>query len=77
VVSDLPALTELVTDGMTGRVLPPGDVEALAAVLDELVGDEPQRDRLARAGVAWAHRERSLATNAIRFAELYRRLGAA
>jgi glycogen(starch) synthase len=55
VVTRTGGLAGLVQDGATGRVIEPGDVDRLAAVLDELLGDEPLRRRLgaaARAGAA-------------------------
>jgi len=45
---------ELVRDGKTGRAYVPGDVVGLAAVLDELLADDEERARLARAGWTWA-----------------------
>ena len=48
-VSDVPALAELVTDGETGVVVTPGDTDALAAVLTALSRDP---GRVARMGVA-------------------------
>lgn len=41
VSSDLPAIRELVTDGVDGLLVPPGDVERLAAAV-RLLLDEPQ-----------------------------------
>jgi glycosyltransferase involved in cell wall biosynthesis len=77
VVSDLPALRELVTDRETGRTAAAGDVDNLVEVLDELVCDPDQRDRLGRAGRDWVLRERSLEANGRRYREIHERLGAA
>jgi glycosyltransferase involved in cell wall biosynthesis len=44
----------LIEDGVTGRLYPPGDPAALAAVVGELLGDDATRARIARAGWAWA-----------------------
>jgi glycogen(starch) synthase len=44
-------IPELVKDGETGRLISPGDAQALAEALIELLGDPVQRDRLGRA--AW------------------------
>jgi glycosyltransferase involved in cell wall biosynthesis len=41
---------EIVADGETGRVVPVGDVEALAAAISELLGDEQERRRMAARG---------------------------
>ena len=37
--SDIPALSELVRDGVNGRLYPAGDARALADILNELAGD--------------------------------------
>ncbi len=49
VATNISGIRELVTDGVTGRLVPPNDPQALAAVLEELLGDEEQRLRLGRA----------------------------
>jgi glycosyltransferase involved in cell wall biosynthesis len=77
VVSDLPALGELVDDRVTGRLVPAGDAQALTMLLDELVADPEQRRRLGRQGAAWARTERSWAANGARYRALYEALGAA
>ncbi len=46
-VGDIPAV---VRDGITGRVIPPGDVSSLAAGLQELLLDPETADRLGREG---------------------------
>lgn len=54
----------LIRDEVDGLLVPPGDVEALAAALDRLLGDEALRDRLggaARASVARFAPERVVA----------------
>lgn len=50
ITGDLPTIRELVEDGVTGRLVPPGDVESLAAVLSELAADPAQSFRLGAAG---------------------------
>jgi len=76
VVNDLPALTELVIDGVTGRVVPAGDAAAMVAVLEALVDDPDTRRRLAAAGAAWARSHRSWATNGELYRALFAELGA-
>ncbi|MGY1836929.1 glycosyltransferase [Blastococcus sp. SYSU DS0510] len=49
VASDVGGIPEVVRDGETGLLVPPGDVAALAAALDRLVADDRLRGRLARA----------------------------
>ena len=75
VVSDLPALRELVEPGVTGRAFRPGDAEDLARVVGELLDDPVERDRLGREGRAWVERERTWAQNGARYRALYERLG--
>jgi glycosyltransferase involved in cell wall biosynthesis len=48
VATDVSGISELITDGVSGRLVRPNDAPALAAVIDELLADEPQRRRLAR-----------------------------
>jgi glycosyltransferase involved in cell wall biosynthesis len=52
VAADHGGLPEIVTDGETGRLVAPGDVDALAAVLAELRDDPAQRERLGAAARA-------------------------
>jgi glycosyltransferase involved in cell wall biosynthesis len=49
VVSDLPGLTDAVRDGVEGLVVPPGDVDALAAALERLLRDDAQRSEMEEA----------------------------
>ena len=44
--SDLGALAEKVIDGQTGRLFPAGDVDALAALLQEMVAAPAQLESL-------------------------------
>lgn len=48
--SDLPGYRTVVTDGLDGRLVPPGDPAALAAAAGELLDDPTHRARLASAG---------------------------
>lgn len=54
VATDVNGTRDYVVDGETGRLVPPGDAAALAAVIDELVDDEAQCERLGKAAAAWA-----------------------
>jgi glycosyltransferase involved in cell wall biosynthesis len=49
VASDLPGLAEAVEDGVTGRLVPSGDVEALASAVVGLLAGHEERARLGRA----------------------------
>lgn len=52
IASDVSAIPELITDGVTGRLVPPGDRVALAAALTALMRDPETRRRLGRAAAA-------------------------
>lgn len=58
------------------RLVPPGDAEALAAALDDLLGDPEERARLAAAAAAAASGEYSWDSIAARTLALYRSLQA-
>jgi glycosyltransferase involved in cell wall biosynthesis len=62
---------EVVTDGVDGILVPPGDVDRLAAALRRLAGDADLRDRLGQAGRvrAAAFRPEAVAASVM---ELYR-----
>jgi glycosyltransferase involved in cell wall biosynthesis len=50
VASAVDGLRDLVVDGETGLLVPPGDVLKLRAALERLLGDRELRERLGRAG---------------------------
>jgi glycosyltransferase involved in cell wall biosynthesis len=58
VTADTPAARELLTDGTSALLVPPGDPEALAAAVRRLAGDRGLTGRLAAGGLA-AYRERA------------------
>lgn len=76
VVSDLPALRELVEDGVTGVISPPGNPPALAEALRRLLYDPAARSALGKAAADWVATDRTWARNAERYREIYRSLGA-
>jgi glycosyltransferase involved in cell wall biosynthesis len=59
VMSDLPALAEIVTDRETGRLYPPEDVRSLADIIQELLEDKSVRTRLGTAAAKWVSEERT------------------
>ena len=56
VASDTGGLGELVDDGVTGVLVPPGDVDALAQAIDRLWDDPATTDAMGRAGAVAADR---------------------
>ncbi len=54
VVTRVGALAHLVTDHETGRVVPPGDIDALAAALEDLLRDPDKCRRCGEAGQRFA-----------------------
>ncbi|MEX1178964.1 MAG: glycosyltransferase family 4 protein [Nitriliruptor sp.] len=75
VVSDLPALAEMVEEGVTGRTFTPEDPVALADVVAPLAGDPQARAALGAAAREHVAAERTWAANARRYADVYRTLG--
>lgn len=74
VLSDLPALREIVSDGETGLICRPADPTDLAAVFSRLAKDPALRERLGRTARQWVKDHRSWAENAARLKRLYQTL---
>lgn len=64
VASDLSGIPELVIDGESGLLTPPGDAQAIADALERLARDPALRQRLADGGREKVLREFDLTTNA-------------
>ena len=77
VVSRVPALVEMVEEGVTGLGFEPEDPRDLASVVGGLVTDPDRRAALGDAGREWVRSHRSWRENGLRYLELYRSLGAA
>ncbi|GGI05985.1 glycosyltransferase family 4 protein [Egicoccus halophilus] len=75
VVSDLPALAEMVEEGVTGRTFRAEDPVDLADVVEPLLDDPGTRARFGRAARGRVVAERTWAANGRRYAEIYRALG--
>ncbi|WP_413543253.1 glycosyltransferase family 4 protein [Citricoccus nitrophenolicus] len=73
-VSDLPALTEIVEAPERGHTFTAGNVESLADAVAALLADPEERERLGAAGRAWIEAERQWKHNGPRYAEVYERL---
>ncbi len=77
VVSDLPALREIVIPGETGLTFRAEDAADLAEVLGRLLDDPALRTRLGRQAREWIAAHRTWAENGRRYRELFERLGVA
>jgi glycosyltransferase involved in cell wall biosynthesis len=73
VLSEVGGFPELARQG-AARLVPPGDAEALAAALSELLGDPSERERLAKAAAEAAQGAYSWDRIGERTLALYRRL---
>ena len=76
VVSDVPALREMVIPGDTGLTFRPEDDADLADVLGGLLDDPDLRARLGRRAREWVAASRTWDQNGRLYRELYERLGA-
>lgn len=74
VASDLPALRELVTDGINGLLSEPENPEALAATIRRLLTDHELAERLGENGRQWVLEDRTWQANARRYDAVYRQL---
>jgi glycosyltransferase involved in cell wall biosynthesis len=70
VTTSLSGIPELVTDGVTGVVVAPGDPEALATGLERVIGDPEAARRRADAGLAKVSAEFDIADSAAAMAPL-------
>lgn len=66
-------IPEVVIDGRTGILTPPGDIAAFAAAITALLRDEPQRSSLATEARRFVREERSAPAASSRLAELLKR----
>lgn len=71
ILSDLPALMEIVEDGKTGLICKAADPAHLATVLERLARNPDLRGELGRAARRWAVEKRSWAQNAANLKKLY------
>jgi glycosyltransferase involved in cell wall biosynthesis len=74
VATDVGGNPEVVEDGVTGRIVSPGDVEGLASRIEELLGDAALRARMGEAGRARIRDHFSFEMQADRYEALFRRL---
>lgn len=76
VASRTGGVPDIVEDGVTGILVPPGDAGALASGLRSLLADKGLRERFAAAARARAEERFALRTSVGRYAELFRSLTA-
>ncbi|MGY1680936.1 glycosyltransferase [Geodermatophilus sp. SYSU D01176] len=74
VASAVGGVPELVDDGATGLLVPPGDAAALAGALTRLLADPAEADRLGRAGWARVRSRHDPAGHVAALQQLYRRV---
>lgn len=74
VAADLGGPREIVIDGESGRLVPAGDVDALAATLEELLGDAEQRAQMGTYARERVHAAFSMQATAERIQALYQRV---
>jgi glycosyltransferase involved in cell wall biosynthesis len=73
-VSDLPALAEIVDPPHRGHVATAGDPIALADAIEALMDDPAERERIANAGRDWVRTQRTWASNGPRYRRAYERV---
>jgi glycosyltransferase involved in cell wall biosynthesis len=71
VASDVGGLSDMVTQGVEGALVPPDDVPALAAAIDRLLLDADARSQAGEAARLRAERDFSLQEQVRRLAEIY------
>ncbi|MEW6359808.1 MAG: glycosyltransferase family 4 protein [Planctomycetota bacterium] len=67
-------LPEVVADSETGRLVPPGDADALAEALREVLSDADRAAAMGRAGLARVREHFDLATCARKVEDIYREI---
>jgi len=76
VASDVGGLREVITDGVTGLLVPPDDPVALAEAVGRLLYDSDLRGGFGEAARAWVSEHRTWEQVAHRYRDAYARLGA-
>ena len=74
IVSSCAALTEIVQDGVTGRVFDKGSYDSLATVLTDMLDNPEQTQRYGAAGRTWVLENRTWSKNAKVVQEVYETL---
>jgi len=74
IAHDLEGMREVVIDGVTGFLVKPGDIDGLAARIDELLADPELRVRFGGAGYRMVRERFNVASRANDYMELYEEL---
>ncbi len=72
VASNIGGHRELIRDGETGVLFPPGDVDSLSNALHQLLNDKARMRTLANQGHQWAKRERSWEQTTSSYMDIYK-----
>jgi glycosyltransferase involved in cell wall biosynthesis len=75
VMSDLPALAEIIEDGKTGRLYPAENANALAKVISELIADSENRKQLGIEAKKWVEENRTWNVTIEQIPQTYQQLG--
>lgn len=75
--SNLPAIREIVTDGVNGALVPPEDPAALGSALSKLLADAPLRRKMGRRGRQQVLSSRTWLANAEAYTDAYNALARA
>ena len=74
IASNLPGVRTVVEHGQDGLLVEPGDVQGLAAALDQMLGDPQQSSEMGRAGLEKVHRLYDWDVIAVKLESLYRQV---
>jgi glycosyltransferase involved in cell wall biosynthesis len=76
IATDVGSVSDLVLDGVTGRLVPPHDPTALRAAIDQVLGDPATRRRMGEAAAAHAASHFSIGTVSAAWLSLLHRVTA-
>ena len=72
IVSNAGGLPEVVVNGLTGFVVPPGDVGLIAQLMEDLIRDKQLRLKMGKAGREFVESKYNLKDNVKKMMEIYR-----
>ncbi len=74
IVTEVGSIPEAVRDGVTGRVVQPGDIDALAAAMIEILTDDVKRHEMSKASAEMPEGDLAWRNIAARTEEVFRRV---